>query len=134
MDLNWFTPEAAKTFTKNAIKNFLLKEEKDLIKPNFKIEEIKIPTGFYPYKKVLQQKEFKKEKIEKKQNKNILDILVKKIVERSNLDRKTILLQIKEIEKEKRIIPEIAALLVGKEYDLIFDEIIEDIEYQFLKI
>ncbi len=32
MDLNWFTPDDAKTFTKNAIENSLLKEEKELIK------------------------------------------------------------------------------------------------------
>jgi hypothetical protein len=133
MELNWFTPDDAKTFTKNAIENILLKEEKDLIKPNFNIEEIIIPSGFYPSKKVLQQKEFKKEKIEKKQDENILDMIVEKIVEKSNLDRKTILTQIKEIEKEKNITTEIAALLVGKEYALNFDEIFEKTEKQFFK-
>ncbi len=135
MLLNWFTPDDAKTFTKQAIENILLKEEKDLIKPNFNIEEIKIPIGFYPSKLVLRQIGFKKEKIEKIPdiNKSIFDIIVEKIVEKSNLDKKTILIQIKEIEKEKKIITEIAALLVGKEYDLNFNEIIEKIETQFLK-
>ncbi|MCJ7570484.1 MAG: DUF2240 family protein [Candidatus Thermoplasmatota archaeon] len=128
MDLKWFTPDDAKTFTKNAIENSLLKEEKDLIKPNFNIDEIKIPTGFYPSEQILQQKEFIKEKIEKKQDENILDILVEKIVEKSNLDKETILKQIKEIEKEKNITTEIAALLVGKEYALDFDDILEKTE------
>ncbi len=82
----------------------------------------------------MQQKEFIKEKIEKKQDENILDIIVEKIVEKSNLDKKTILKQIKEIEKEKNITTEIAALLVGKEYNLVFDEILEKIEKRFLKI
>ena len=133
MDLNWFKPDDAKTFTKNAIKNSLLKEEKDLIKPNFDIDEIKVPTGFYPTEQVLQQKKFIKEKIEKKQDENILDIMVEKIVEKSNLDKETILKQIKEIEKEKNITIEIAALLVGKEYNLVFDDILEKTEERFFK-
>ena len=131
MDLNWFTPEDAKTFTKNAIKNSLLKEEKDLIKPNFDIDEIKVPTGFYPTEQVLQEKKFIKEKIEKKQGETILDIIVEKIVEKSNLDKETILKQIKEIEKEKNITTEISALLVGKEYHLTFEGIFEKIEKNF---
>jgi len=134
MDLNWFMPEDAKTFTKNAIKNSFLKEEKDLLKPNFDIDEIKVPTGFYPTEQVLQQKKFIKEKIEKKQDENILDIMVEKIVEKSNLDKETILKQIKEIEKEKNITTEMSALLVGKEYDLTFEGIFEIIEKNFFKI
>lgn len=130
MDLKWFTPEDAKTFIKNALQNGLLKEEDEQIKPNFNIDEIKIPLGFYPSEKVLQQKEAKKEK---NQDENILDIIVEKIVEKSNLDKKTILKQLKELEKEKNITIEIAALLVGKDYNLVFDEILEKIEEQFFK-
>lgn len=130
MDLKWFTPEDAKTFIKNALQNGLLKEEDEQIKPNFNIDEIKIPLGFYPSEKVLQQKEAKKEK---NQDENILDIIVEKIVEKSNLDKKTILKQLKELEKEKNITIEIAALLVGKDYNLVFDEILEKIEEQLLK-
>jgi hypothetical protein len=133
MGLNWFTPDDAKTFTKNAIANSLLKEEKEKVKPNFNIDEIRVPTGFYPSEHALQQKEFIKEKIEKKQDENILDITVEKIVEKSNLDKETILKQIKEIEKEKNITTEIAALLVGKEYNLVFDDILEKIEKRFFK-
>ena len=123
MDLDWFTPDNAKTFTKNAVDNSLLKEEKKFIKPNFNIEEIKIPIGFSPSENVFQKKDIKEEKIEKQQEVSILNMLVEKIVEKSNLDRKTILRQIKEIEKEKNLSIEIAALLIGKEYKLNFDEI-----------
>jgi hypothetical protein len=130
MDMKWFTPDDAKTFIKNALQNNLLKEEKEQIKPNFNIDEIKIPTGFYPSEKVLQQKEGKKEK---KQDENILDVIVEKIVEKSNIDKKTILKQIKEIEKEKNMTIEIAAVLVGKEYNIVFDEILEKIEDDFFK-
>ena len=125
MDLDWFTPDNAKTFTKNAVDNSLLKEEKKFIKPNFNIEEIKIPIGFSPSENVFQKKDIKEEKIEKQQEVSILNMLVEKIVEKSNLDRKTILRQIKEIEKEKNLSIEIAALLIGKEYKLNFDEILK---------
>jgi hypothetical protein len=130
MELKWFTPEDAKTFTKNAIKHSLLREEDEQITPNFNIDEIQIPTGFYPSEKIVQQKEFKKEQ---KQDENILDIIVEKIVEKSNLDKKTITQQIKELEKEKNITPEIAALLIGKEYNLVFDELLDKIEKTVFK-
>jgi hypothetical protein len=130
MELKWFTPEDAKTFTKNAIKNSLLREEDEQITPNFNIDEIQIPTGFYPSEKIVQQKEFKKEQ---KQDENILDIIVEKIVEKSNLDKKTITQQIKELEKEKNITPEIAALLIGKEYTLVFNELLDKIEKTVFK-
>jgi hypothetical protein len=130
MELKWFTPEDAKTFTKNAIKHSLLREEDEQITPNFNIDEIQIPTGFYPSEKIVQQKEFKKEQ---KQDENILDIIVEKIVEKSNLDKKTITQQIKELEKEKNITPEIAALLIGKEYTLVFNELLDKIEKTVFK-
>lgn len=127
MGLNWFRPDGAKTFINTCLKNNLLKEENKLIKPNFNTDEIKIPTGFYPSEKI-----FKKEEV-KKENENILDIIVNKIIEKSNLDKKTILHHIKEIEKEKNITTEISALLIGKEYDINFEETTEEIERKILK-
>lgn len=127
MGLNWFRPDEAKTFINTCLKNNLLEEEDKLIKPNFNIDEIKIPTGFYPSERILKKKEVKEE------NEDILDIIVNKIIEKSNLDKKTILNQIKEIEKEKNITTEISALLVGKDYDINFEEITEKIERKILK-
>lgn len=130
MDLNWFKPDEAKRFTKNSLQNNLLKEEEELIKPNFNIDEVKIPLGFHPSEKVLQQKDVKGEK---KQDKNILDDIIKKIVEKSNLDKKIILQQIEALEKEKNITTELAVLLIGKEYDLVFDNVLDEIEESIIK-
>lgn len=128
IDLKWFRPDEAKTFINKSIETCLLKHEKNIIKPNFNIEAIKVPTGFYPSKKASQNNKKTKENFKKNQNENILDIIVEKIIEKSNLNKKTILNQIKEKEKEKNITTEISAILVGKEYNLNFREILQKIQ------
>ena len=130
LDLKWFTPDNAKSFTLNSIEYNLLKKEKEQIKPNFNIDEIKIPTGFYPSKNVVLEKDFKNEKIIKIQDNNILESVLEKIVEKSNLDKKIIINHIKELEKEKNITAEIAAILVGKQYHISFSELSKRIENQ----
>lgn len=128
IDLNWFRPNEAKTFINKSVEAGLLKHEKNLIKPNFNIDEIKVPTGFHPSKKVSKKNEGIKENFKKNQNENLLDIIVERIIEKSNLNKKTILNQIKEIETERNIITEISAVLVGKEYNLDFGEILQKIK------
>lgn len=130
LDLKWFTPDNAKSFTLNSIEYNLLKKEKEQIKPNFNIDEVKIPTVFYPSKNVLFEKDFKNEKTIKIQDNNTLESILEKIVEKSNLDKKIIINQIKELEKEKNITAEIAAILVGKQYHIPFSELFKRIENQ----
>lgn len=132
MDLKWFTINNAKTFTQKAVESNLLKVEKEALKPNFDVDEIRIPTGYYPSKNVLSQKESKKETVQIQPEADTLEAIIKKIVEKSNLDKKTILNQIKEIEKEKNLTAETAALLLGKEYNLEFKGILEKIQRHFL--
>jgi hypothetical protein len=123
IELNWFTPEDAKTFTKNAVKQKILTEEKEIVKPGFNTDEIKIPIGFYPSKKVFKNKEKKDIKNEKKEE-NLLQIIIQRIAKKSNLDEKTIIKQVKKIEQEKNITTKVAALLVGKEYDIVFEDLL----------
>ena len=61
IDLKWFRPDEAKTFITKSIETSLLKHEKNIIKPNFNIEAIKVPTGFYPSKKAYQNNKKTKE-------------------------------------------------------------------------
>ncbi len=132
MDLKWFTLNNAKMFTQKSIENNLLKLEKEVLKPNFDVDKIRIPIGYYPPKNVLSLKELKKEIVQIKPEEDTLEIIIKKIVDKSNLDKKTILNQIKELEKEKNLTSEIAAILLGKEYTLDFKEILEKIQRNFL--
>jgi len=128
MDLNWFTPEDAKIFIENAIKENLVIKEKGGVKPTFDIEEIQIPLGFYPSKDL-----FKKVKAEEVEKIDVLKIIIKKIVKESNIDEKTVIKQIKEIEKEKNLTSEVAALLVGKEYDVDLEDFLKDVEKELFK-
>jgi hypothetical protein len=119
-------------FTKMVVENNLLKLEKEVLKPNFDVDKIKIPIGYTPSKNVLSQKDLKKETVQIKPEEDTLETIIKKIVDKSNLDKKTILSQIKEIEKEKNLTAEIAAILLGKEYALDFKEILKKIQNSLL--
>jgi hypothetical protein len=123
MELNWFTPEEAKNFIDNAVKHNLAKKENGAIKPNFDIEKINIPVGFYPSKDL-----FKDIKIEKVEKKDVLNDMINKIVKELNNDEKTIVKKIRKIEKEKNLTSEVAALLVGKEYEINLEDFFNDIE------
>lgn len=131
MDLNWFTPQDAKEFVKQAEKQKLLIKKDELYKPNFDLEEIKVPLGFYPSKKVINIKKEEKttEPLEKK---TLLDKIINKILEKTNQERKKVINKIKDLEKEKNITPEIAALLIGKEYNINFQEHLQDIKNKIL--
>jgi hypothetical protein len=124
MDLNWFSPKQAKEFVNIALKQKLLTEKDDIIKPNFDINNIIVPVGFYPSKKAMEEKRVKK--IIKETN--VLDELIDKIVKKSKLNKKDIEKKIYTIEKEKNINPEIAALLIGKDYNIPLEEFYKKIE------
>jgi len=124
MDLNWFSPEDAKKFLNDAIKKNLLIKEDDQILLSFDINKITIPLGFSPSKRVFFEKKNQKgiEEI------NILEQIVKKIHEKTNLKEQQIIDKINEISKEKNIDEDIAALLVGKEYEIEINDFFKVIE------
>lgn len=129
MDLNWFTPEDAKAFVNTAVKQKLLTKKGDLIKPNFDIKKIDVPVGFYPSKLVFEEKE---EKIAEKE-KDVLSEIVQRIVKETNLNERQVTEKINVIAKEKNIAEEVAALLIGKEYSIKFNDSLEEIEEKILK-
>jgi len=123
MDLNWFTPDEAKAFVDNALNQKLLTLKDKLIKPNFNVDEITIPTGFHPTKQLSEEKE---KKLHEKQS--ILATVVKRIAEKTDLDDESIMKKIKATEKEKDVTPEVAALLVGKEHEISLEDFFDEIE------
>jgi hypothetical protein len=66
MELNWFTPDDAKSFISLALEENLLTKKGDSIKPNFDYEKTTIPIGFTPSKRV-----FEIEKVKKKEGKKV---------------------------------------------------------------
>ena len=129
MDLNWFTPEDAKDFVNLALKHNLLTKKGELIKPNFDYDKIVVPMGFYPAKMVFEEKEVERHEEER----DAVKAIVERIIEKTGLDAQSIAKKIKDIEKEKNINSEVAALLVGKEYDVILDDYFEEIENKIFR-
>jgi len=129
IDLNWFTPEDAKKFVNYALEKNFLTKKKDFIKPSFNIEKISVPVGFYPSKRVF----IEEEPVKVKDGTNILSQIIKKISEKVKLKEQEILNKIKKIQEEKKVTPEVAALLFGKEYDLNLSEFFNEIENKIFK-
>jgi len=125
MDLDWFTPEEAKIFVDNAIKAGLLVKKDDLLKPNFNFEEIKVPLGFYPSKDLFKEKIQVKEVVE---TKDVLQEIISEIVKKTKLDEKKVNEKINQIVKEKNLNPEVAAVLVGKAFDIDLAKFYYDVE------
>ena len=126
MQLNWFSPQEAKDFVKIALKQKLLKEKEEGIEPTFDINQVKIPVGFRPTKQVF---EIKEKVVEKK---DLRTEIIEELSRKTKLDEKSIIEKINQVEQEKNITFEVAALLFGKEcnvdLDLFYEKIKENIE------
>jgi hypothetical protein len=124
MDLNWFSPESAKEFLNNCIKNKLISKDNGKIKPEFNFEEIKVPVGFYPtkitFEKTAEEKEIK--------NDGLKEALLTFIGEKANINRKELLEMMNNFEIQKNVLPEIALMLIAKKYNLNIEEFYNQIE------
>jgi hypothetical protein len=127
MDLQWFTPNQAKTFVNMALQQKLLIKKEGKLKPSFDYEKIVVPVGFRPSKKPIEEKEVKEEKLD------AVKTIINRIVEKTGLDEKSVIEKIKDVEKEKNVRPEVAALLVGKEYDVDVDDCFDEIEEKLFR-
>jgi len=125
IDLNWFTPEDAKNLTKQMIKTGFLSEEKESITPGIDISNIKVPSGFFPTKQVLKKDESAQQKPIKQ---DVLTTIIQKIVEKTDGKQQTVFKKIKNLAEEKKLTIEVAALVFGKEYNVVFDDIIKQAE------
>ena len=129
MDLNWFTPDDAKAFINLAIKENLLIKKDNLIKPNFDYEKTNVPIGFTPSEKVF---EITKDN-EEENPVSILDELKKLIEKNKNIATDQINELINKLAKEKNITEEVAALIIGREYNINFDDYYDKIEELIFK-
>jgi len=123
MELNWFTPDKAKKFVDFAIENNLLLKNEDIVNANFDISKVKIPLGYSPSGDL-----FVVEKEESKLEKNVLEDIVDDLVKIIQKGKNEILKEISDVESEKNITKELAALLLCKKYNVDFDKYILDIE------
>ena len=129
MDLNWFSPVQAKDFMKQALQRRILMKKGNKIKPNFDHENITVPVGFRPSLHILEEK--KEEKDEASQDVTIA--LVQKIIEKTAKDKQGVVERIEAIEKEKNICFDVAALMLGKEYDVSLDGYFVDVKKKLFR-
>ncbi len=122
MDLQWFSPNQAKTFVNMALQQKLLIKKEGKLSPSFDYEKIVVPVGFRPSKKPIEEKEIKEEKLD------VVKTIMALIVEKTGQDEQSVIKKIKDIEKGKNVSLEVAALLVSKEYDVNVDDCFDEIE------
>ena len=129
IDLKWFKPEEAKEVLNQILKQKLVVKKGDKIKPSFDYNKVNIPVGFYPSKTFFENKE-KPPTLEKL---DLIGYIIKKINEKTGVDKKTITEKIQSVEKEKNIKKEVAALLVGKYFDIPLEDFFDDAETKIFK-
>jgi hypothetical protein len=110
MELGWFSTKEAHEFVTYAINHTLLEKKDGMLHPLFAIETISIPVGFTPSKKTFNKTAHEEE--------NLIDIIITHISEKTNRDPKEIQGEIKLVEQEKQILPEVSALFVARTYDI----------------
>lgn len=129
MDLQWFSPNESKEVVNRALKQKLLTKKGEWVSPNFDYENIVIPTGFRPSK---QSMEKKKGTIKEKQD--VMKIIIGRILEKTDLDEQGVIEKINTVGQQRHITKEVAAALVGKEFDIYLDDCFEEIEKTLEKI
>ena len=123
LELGWFSTKESKDFVTYTIHQKLLVKKDGVLIPGFDIEKITVPVGFYPA-----EKSFAIEKTELKEEKNVVDNIVQKIVSKTGKKSEEILKIIKDVEIEKNIISEVAALFVAKNYNIDVDDYFDSVE------
>jgi hypothetical protein len=105
MELGWFSTKEAQEFIAHALKQKLLAKEGKLLSPTFPVDQVIIPVGFAPSKKIFQEKE--------DQGASVIESIITQISEKTKQDYKDIEHTIYQEAAEKNIFPEIAALITA---------------------
>jgi hypothetical protein len=127
MELGWLSTKESQEFINYAIKKELLIKKDDFLQPNFPLEKITIPLGFTPSKKLFSEKtdEYKEE--------NIIDEIVIQISTLTNHSQREILEEIKQEQKEKNLLLEVAALYVARKYSVDISDWYDSVEKMLIK-
>jgi hypothetical protein len=124
LDLGWFSTKESQDFVNYAIKKKLLTKKREFLVPSFGIENISIPVGFFPSKKIFTEE--KKETGERKSD--VTNALIHLIAEKTNQDAKAVVKEIKDVESEKSVLFDVAALLIAKTYEIDTTDHLEAVE------
>jgi hypothetical protein len=125
MELGWLSTKESQEFVKYAIKQGLLVRKEGMVLPSFSLENIAIPVGFTPSKRLFsEEKGYPQE--------SVIDSVITRICTQTNQSRTRILEEISQEEKEKHLLPEIAALYIARRYGVDTREWHDAIEIKLL--
>ena len=128
MELGWFSTKEAHAFVKQAIDQGLLVKKDGVLEPTFAVGTVEIPVGFTPSKKV-----FSTEKPDAKRNDDVLGQIVSRICETTHRDATEVLNEVQQVEQEKYIVRDVAALLVARGYHVDVTEFFDTVEQRLFK-
>ena len=132
LELGWFTSQQAAAFVKNALNQNLLVKKGVLITPNFDINKVTIPVGFQPSKQSLSQ-EIKTNDRAAPHIKTLYEIILDRIGEKTGEKKEIIQENVKKIQTEKQILPEIAALTVAHAHQIEMSDLFDQIKNHIFK-
>ncbi len=110
-ELGWFTPSQSRSFIKDCLGKELLKEKGGGYMPNFDYERMEIPLGFKVDGSMIDRKNTGNGRAD------VLSFIVSEIEEKG-VDRNVADEMIKKLAENRKIIPEVAALVIARKYDL----------------
>jgi len=129
LELGWFSSTQAQEFVKHSLNEKLLIKKDDLVAPSFDVNTVDIPIGFQPSKHVSEQQHVPVKNQTRKDKRSLIERIVDDIVEKTGKNTETIAAKINDIEKEKQIFSEVAALVVAREYGVNVESFFEQIEH-----
>jgi hypothetical protein len=122
MELGWLSTKESQEFVKYALKQELLVKKEGLLHPNFPLKKITVPVGFTPSKKLFSEKN------DEVKGGNIIDGIIIQISTFTNHSQREILEEIKQEEKEKNLLLEVAALSIARKYNVDMTDWYDSIE------
>ncbi|MBN1860060.1 MAG: DUF2240 family protein [Candidatus Thermoplasmatota archaeon] len=123
MELGWLSTKEAQEFVKNALKQGLLVRKDELLQPNFSVTNVTIPLGFSPSKQLFTKTS------EAHPERTLLQKIIDHICETTHQSHHEIEQEIATEEKEKNILPEVAAVIIAVKHHVDITEWYTDVDY-----
>ena len=121
LELGWFSTQKAQQFVKSIQKKELVIPHEGKLTPSFDINQVEIPTGFFPSKPAPAEKKTTTYE-------PILDVLIQYIAHETQQESQHIKILVDDLAHKKKIIPEVAAALLAKKHNLSIEKYIPSIE------
>jgi hypothetical protein len=122
MELGWLSTKEAQAFVKNALKQGLLVKKDGMLQPNFSVAHVTIPLGFAPSKQLFTQTP------EAYPEQTLLQKIINRISEQTRQPLQEIEQEIATEEREKNILPEVAAVIIAIKHQVDITEWYTDVD------